>query len=720
MKNFKRGIAAMLALLLLLPLLAGCGSQPLPTGSDQPDATNLPQAEETQVPETTLPPPTAPADGDPDDVTCKGSYSEDPADPDAVVALMVLPTEPPAETEPVEEDPTETSATEAVETQPETEGTEATEEPTEPAEPPITEISLTNAELQVWYWMEVAAYRASGLEGPDYTQSLDTQLCSLDDTAITWQQYFLQRALNTWHTSQALVQMAQDVGLPIEEAYKPNFENHEIYLVDIPATKYLYGYNKGYTPNDLHQAYLDSIPALLEELAKAEGFDSAAALAEAAACASEKALAEYARIYNLAYMYFTNLHYYIAPTAEEVEAQAALLGDITGKTVDIRHILLIPDGAEVAADGTVTCTEEAWAACEESARTMLEAFRKQKDTSEPRFAELAHSSSMDAGSALNGGAYREIFPGQLVSALDSWCFDEARVSGDTELIRTDCGWHIVYFSGSTENSTAAAVEALTLLADQANIASAREAYPMTVDYSAIVLEEGDSSLICANDILYPDVAHERYPTVPLYLQQDYTTTRYGNYPITSHGCGITTMSMLASYMTDSELTPPIMCDRFGQYCLKNGTDSRLFELEPAGMGFFLLKKTYDWREAKAAMEEGYTVVCVQHKGFWTRGGHFLVLQEMKENGMLVVRDSNTYNYGKLHGHKDDEFSWDTVIPAGMGYWIYDQKITRIPTCSRCGGETEGVAFGMFTNDYTCEKCDAALQRRNNFRDLCGD
>ncbi len=710
MNVWKRGAAAILATILLLSVLAGCGANPL-----QPEAETEPAGAEA-VPETTAatePPPTAPADGNPDDVTCKGSYSSEAADPDAVAAVMALPTEPVEETEPAQTEEA-TQATEETE-----EAADATEETTEPTEPPVTEITLTNEELQVWYWMEVAAYRVSGMEGPNFAQGLDTQLCGLDGIAVTWQQYFLQKALNTWHTSHALVQMAQDVGLPTEEAYQPNLKHHVTYLTDIPATKYLYGYNKSYSPNEMHQAYLDSIPQLLENLAAEHGFGSAGELAKAAACADEAGLTEYARVYNLAYMYFTAMHYYIEPTAEEVEAGAAGLEGITGKTVDIRHILLIPEGASVAEDGSVTASEEAWAACEEAARVMLEEFLKKRDHSEPRFAELAHANSKDAGSAPNGGAYRELSPGQLTQELDAWCFDDSRMPGDTELIRTDCGWHIVYFSGSTENLYAAAEETLITEADRALITAARESYPMTVDYSAIVLGDADSSLISAGDLLYPDVAHERYPTVPLYLQQDYATTRYGAFPITTHGCGITTMSMLASYMADEELTPPEMCARFGNYCYRTGTDSKLFEAEPAGMGFFLLEKTFDWKVAKAAMAEGYTVVCVQHKGFWTRGGHFLVLQEMKENEMLIVRDSNIYNYGKLKGHKVDEFSWDTVIPAGMGYWIYDYKLTRIGACSRCGEETEGVAFAMFTNDYTCEKCDAALQRRNHFRDLCG-
>lgn len=703
-KEWKRGIAAILAV-LLLPLLVACGDNPV-----IPETT---VAASTETTAATEPLPTAPADGNPHDVTCKGSYSEEAADPEGVAAVMSLVREPAEEsaeeTESAEASETVEQATETTEAAEETTQTpEATEESTEPTEPPVTELILTNEELQVWYWMEVAAFRVSGQEGPDYAQGLDTQLCDLDETAVTWQQYFLQRALTAWHTCRALVQMAQDIGLPTEEAYQPNLKNHGIYLTDIPATKYLYGYNKNYTPNEMHQAYLDSIPELLDTLAAQQGFASAAQLAQAAACVDETMLQEYARVYNLAYMYFTNLHYYIEPTVEEVEAKAAQMENITGKTVDFRHILLVPEGTD----------EEAWAACEKAAATMLTQFLGKRDHSEPRFAELAHDNSMDAGSASNGGAYRNIGPGQLVEALDAWCFDDARQPGDTELIRTECGWHIVYFCGSTENRYAAAEEALIAEADRALMETARESYLMTVDYSAIVLENADSSLISAGDLLYPDVAHERFPTVPLYLQQDYPTTRYGAYPITSHGCGITTMAMLASYMADDELTPPEMCARFGAYCLRSGTDSKLFEVEPAGMGFFFLRKTYDWREAKEAMAEGHPVVCVQHKGYWTRGGHFLVLQEMKENEMLIIRDSNIFNYGKLPGHKVDEFSWGTVVPSGMGYWIFDYKLTRIGACSRCGEETEGVAFGMFTNDYTCEKCEAALQRRNHFRELC--
>ena len=137
---------------------------------------------------------------------------------------------------------------------------------------------------------------------------------------------------------------------------------------------------------------------------------------------------------------------------------------------------------------------------------------------------------------------------------------------------------------------------------------------------------------------------------------------YGGYKITTHGCGITTMAMLATYMADTELTPPEMCRRYGGYCYDHGTDGSLFVVAPAQMGFYLKKKAFEWREARDAMRDGYVVVCVQTKGYWTRGGHYLLLEKMFEDDVIQVRDSNIYNYGKLEGHKTDRFDFSTVVP----------------------------------------------------------
>lgn len=649
--------------LLLAALLTGCGKD---TEKNASAANNSSESVETTAATEETVPETIPADGNPDDVTCQGSYTSESVDGDAVVASM-------------------------------------------------GEISLTNEELQAWYWMEVNRYLLAENEiSPDFSRPLDTQACEIEDSVNSWQQYFLKRALNTWHTSQALTLQGQDEGVPTEEAYQPNKKNHEIYLTDKPATKVLYGYNESYLPNELHQAYLDNIPTMLEEMASELGYASTSAMAEAIGV-GEAALTAYTETYNRGYMYFTELRYHIAPAAEEVEAwfaeneasyKEAGITKTGGHYVDMRHILLLPEGDSA----------EDWENCEIAAHAMLEEFLAQKDHSEPRFAELANAQSADEGSALNGGLYSSLKEGQLCQALNDWCFDSARQVGDFGVVRSEEGVHIVYLSSIEEIWYAEAEADLAEKLASEIVSTAREKYPMeTVDYSAMALTQAQD--IPGVDLLYPDVAHERYPVVQLYLQQDYPTTKYGPYNITSYGCGITTMAMLATYMTDTELTPPMMCERYPNYVFSNGTDGSLFNNTPAEMGFYLQKKTYDWREAQEALAEGYIVIVVQHKGFWTRGGHYLLLEEVNEEGLVQVRDSNIYNYGRLHGHADDLFSWSTINPAGMGYWIYQNKIVEIPACVRCG---EDVSSELFAEDYHCVKCTAAMTRREEYQIFSGD
>ncbi len=692
MYSKKKWSALLLAAGLGLCLLSGCADTPAETA-----ASGAAQGgQEGQSTEATAAEPTTPADGNPEDVTCKGSYTG-VQDADAVVAE-------------------------------------------------VGDVQLTNGQLQVYYWAEVAAYRQEEHEqSPDFDQSLDTQVCEIDDSVASWQQYFLKRALNAWHSAQALMQQGVDEGLPTEEAYQPDLEKYEEYMAGMPATQFLYRYNTSYSPNTMHQAYLDEIPDLLEELAQEKGYASAEDLAQTAFGASAADVEDFVYDVNWGYMYFTNLSYYIEdPAEEEVQAYFSANEDAyaeegitrsSGRYVNIRHILLIPEETEeqvttvdadgqtvtetqiqpvvIADDGTVTCSEAAWAACEEQANDLLEQWAKDTvRTPDAAFAEIANKNSADSGSSNDGGAYCHIQQGQLIAELDDWCFDESRQEGDTVIIRTDYGYHILYFTSSEEIWYAEAEEDLIVQYQQELITAAREAYPMEVDYSAITLTEAAGD-VSTEEILYPDVAHERFPEVPLYLQQDYPNTMYGSEKIRTHGCGITTMAMLATYMADDELTPPEMCARFGKYSYSNGTDGSLFVNEPAGMGFYLKEKTWDHNVAYAALEEGYIVVSIQHEGYWTTGGHYIVLEKLNEDGTIQVRDSNIYNYSRLRAaHSVDSHTWGSIVNAGSAYWIYEKKVTTIPACVRCGEEGEG--YSILAQDYYCEKCRPAMLRRSTY------
>ncbi|MGM9588572.1 MAG: C39 family peptidase [Faecousia sp.] len=677
--RYKHLIPLIVCLAVLLAL-TGCGRNPASV-KDNPAAT---------APADTLPPVTTPPDGNPNDVTCQGTYSVDgdgaAAAADAVVATM-------------------------------------------------GDAALTNEQLWVYYWLEVAAYRQAGHEnGPDFAQDLDTQLCSLDSRAISWQQYFLESALNTWSRHQALVLMGEEEGVPTEEEYKPDLEKRKEYMTGMPATAYLYAWNESYTPNRLHQTYLDAIPDTLQSLAANTGFASTDALAAAMAGAGSDALTHYVTLSNRAYMYFTEMGYHFEPTQEEIEsyyeAHRADIPSSGEKTVNIRHILLLPEQAEIAADGTVTASEDDWNRCLTQAKNLVEKWQKRVkstryaqfavvDVAESRFSEFAKDNSADEGSRSNGGLYVNLSQGQLLPELDAWCFDDARLHGDYEIIRSACGYHIVFFSAATEDWYAAAEKGLRRQYYQNLADQALAAHPVSVDYSAIKLSraEHNGSHITPADLLYPDVAHERFPDMPLYLQQDYPDAPYGDYQLRTHGCGITTLAMVASYLADDELTPVELAARYGYYCGPRGTEQVLFDDTPAEMGFYFKKRAGSWSEVAEAVRSGHVVVSLQWAGYWTRGGHYLAIIGETDEETYVVRDSNLINYKRIPAHLKDSHTRGSITKDCHGYWIYEKKVTSIPACVRCGEEGAATAPAiLFQSDYHCQKCLTAMARRGDFLD----
>ena len=60
---------------------------------------------------------------------------------------------------------------------------------------------------------------------------------------------------------------------------------------------------------------------------------------------------------------------------------------------------------------------------------------------------MANTYSTDGGSNTNGGLYEDVYPGQMIDAFDAWCFDDARQPGDTGIVKTDYGYHVMYFVG---------------------------------------------------------------------------------------------------------------------------------------------------------------------------------------------------------------------------------------------------------------------------------
>ena len=111
--------------------------------------------------------------------------------------------------------------------------------------------------------------------------------------------------------------------------------------------------------------------------------------------------------------------------------------DDTTLPVDVRHILVQFDteAKDAAAD------KEAKKAEAEALLTSI----NEADDKLAKFLELCETENDDPGSAENGGLYEYVTKGDMVKPFEDWSFDPARKEGNTGIVETDYGYHIMYF-----------------------------------------------------------------------------------------------------------------------------------------------------------------------------------------------------------------------------------------------------------------------------------
>ena len=119
--------------------------------------------------------------------------------------------------------------------------------------------------------------------------------------------------------------------------------------------------------------------------------------------------------------------------------------------VNVRHILVPYEGGTTGENGQKTYTDEEKAAAKAKAEELLAQFTS-GDATEDAFAVLAKENSTDGGSKENGGLYEDVYPGQMVRNFNDWCFDESRKPGDTGIVESDYGVHVMYFVGDSETT----------------------------------------------------------------------------------------------------------------------------------------------------------------------------------------------------------------------------------------------------------------------------
>ncbi len=123
----------------------------------------------------------------------------------------------------------------------------------------------------------------------------------------------------------------------------------------------------------------------------------------------------------------------------------------------VRHILITPQTEEDSeeeededAEAQTTITDEQWKAAEKQANDILAEYEK-GDKTEYSFALLAEKYTADTASVSAGGQggfgglYQNTPLGQMVPEFENWATDETRKYGDTGIVKSQYGYHIMYF-----------------------------------------------------------------------------------------------------------------------------------------------------------------------------------------------------------------------------------------------------------------------------------
>ena len=334
----------------------------------------------------------------------------------------------------------------------------------------LGEAELTNSMLQIYYWMDVYNFLNSNgyylaLYGLDLAKPLDTQECV--NTDGTWQHYFLQSALDAWRCYQAMALMAEENNVPMEEGLKKD---------------------------------LDALMDNLETQAAEGKFESADALiqAEAGPAVTAQDYYEYTKLYYMGFSYFNKkcgeikvtddmIEQYFNKYQSELKEKGITKG--SGVNHSVRHLLVEITGGTKDDKGKTTYSDDDWENCRTAAQKLLDDWLAGEHTEET-FAALAKEHSADPGSKDEGGLYQGLNKDtNFVEEFKEWYLAEGRQAGDYGLIKTDYGYHIMYYSGTEDQWITACREGVTNELTAKIVTDATNKYTTMVVYDEILLGE---------------------------------------------------------------------------------------------------------------------------------------------------------------------------------------------------------------------------------------
>ena len=170
--------------------------------------------------------------------------------------------------------------------------------------------------------------------------------------------------------------------------------------------------------------------------------------------------------------------------------------------------------------------------------------------------------------------------------------------------------------------------------------------------------------------------HKEYIAGYIYFNQGDSAWNQNGYCIAKAGCGPTSMAVVITSLTGKWVTPldtAIWGYQHGFYS-REGSAHEMVPAMATAYGLRCQGIGTDYQAIKNALKSGKPVVCLMGPGYFTRGGHFMVLVAIDNNDCVTVADVGSRARSAYKYRLADVIAQSKGASAGGPFWVmsYDK------------------------------------------------
>ena len=170
--------------------------------------------------------------------------------------------------------------------------------------------------------------------------------------------------------------------------------------------------------------------------------------------------------------------------------------------------------------------------------------------------------------------------------------------------------------------------------------------------------------------------YKEYIAGYIYFNQGDSAWNQNGYCIAKAGCGPTSMAVVITSLTGKWVTPldtAIWGYQHGFYS-REGSAHEMIPAMATAYGLRCQGVGTDYQAIKKALKAGKPVVCLMGPGYFTRGGHFMVLVAIDNNDCVTVADVGSRTRSAYKYRLADVIAQSKGASAGGPFWVmsYDK------------------------------------------------